>query len=94
MITRGRLVDRGGSITTGGTAQQVAAANEGRNYLFIQNTSTGDLWVGFNQTASVGNGCIRLTAGANYETPPNFTPIDLVHIFGATTGQTFTCKEG
>jgi len=38
-------IDRSGSITTGGTAQLLAAANGKRRQLSVQNISTGDLWI-------------------------------------------------
>ena len=38
-------VNRSGTITTGGTAQVIAAANSSRKSLTIQNISNENLWV-------------------------------------------------
>ena len=39
------ITSRSGTITLGGTAQSFMAANAARKGWFIQNNSTGDLWV-------------------------------------------------
>lgn len=89
------LTDRSGSVTTGGTAQQLAAANAARKGWRIQNTSGGDQW--FNDTggsASVGGaGCFKVSSGGYYETPAGGASQTAISIFGATTGQTFSASE-
>lgn len=80
------------TITTGGAAQPGKAANANRNYLFVQNNSTGDLWFNFSGTAAIGTG-IRLVAGAFYEAPAHFVSPNAISIVGATTGQAFTIVE-
>lgn len=89
------LVDRSGSITAGGTAQALAAANSARRGWRLQNTSNGDLW--FNDTggtASVGGAaCFKVAAGGYYETPNGGASQTAISIYGATTGQTFSASE-
>ena len=82
---------RSGSITLGGTAQDLAAANTSRKSLTIQNISSGDLWINENGgTASVeGTDAYRLTPGAWASASTN----EKVSIIGATTGQKFTAME-
>ncbi|MEI8166700.1 MAG: hypothetical protein WCG26_09975 [Chloroflexales bacterium] len=83
--------DRSGTITTGGVAQVLAAANASRVYLFVQNTSTGTLSLSFTGTASLTT--LQLAPGASYENPPHFCPVGAISIFGATTAQAFVAME-
>lgn len=96
-IPGGSLRDISGTITTGGTAQTIAAQNTSRQYLLIQNLSAGDLWVNFGIAAVAASPSIKITAGGNFEYSAGGTgvvPTALVSIIGATTGQSFTAKEG
>lgn len=91
---RGALTDRSGTITTGGSSQQLAAANASRSYLFIQNVSTGDLWVRFGAAAAASQPSIKLAAGASLVAKGDgFIPTESVNIVGATTAQAFSAKE-
>ncbi len=95
-IPGGSLYDRSGTITSGGTAQQLAAANGGRQYLLIQNNSSADLWVNFGTTAVVGQPSIKIASGGAIEYSAHGTgvvPTALVSIIGGTTSQAFTAKE-
>jgi len=91
----GTLTDRSGTITTGFTAQQAAAANTSRHYLFIQNPSTapGSLWFSTVATAVAASPSIELVPGASYETG-SFVPTGAVSVIAATTGHAFTAREG
>jgi len=83
--------NRSGSISTGGTAQQLAAANATRRGLIGQNISTGDLWINeIGGTAAADTaGSYRVTAGSTFEVSTSRA----VSIIGATTGQKFTASE-
>jgi hypothetical protein len=86
--------DRSGSISAGGTAQQLMAANASRRAWSIQNTSSGDLWVNeIGGTALLASPSINVPAGALYESPASFASPSAISIIGATTGQTFTARE-
>lgn len=89
------LTDRSGTITSGGTAQTLAAQNFGRIYLLIQNVSAGDLWVNFGTTAVANQPSIKLVSGASleYGASSGAVPMQSVSIIGATTAQAFTAKE-
>jgi hypothetical protein len=89
-----------GTITLGGTAQYIdqIPPRPMRRGFFIQNHSSGDLWVMNSATiaATMSQPSIRIPAGAMYETPSSG---DLgggayeagpITIIGATTGQAFT----
>ncbi|MCY0854355.1 hypothetical protein [Cupriavidus sp. D39] len=86
--------DRSGSITTGGTAQALMAANANRRGWSIQNNSSGDLWLNeIGGTAVIGQPSLQLPAGALYESPASYCSPSAISIIGATTGQTFTARE-
>jgi len=89
----GSPTSRSSTITAGGTAQQLCAANTARVGLIVQNLSTGDLWINDLGTASAAQPSIRLQSGAYWETPPNYGAKGAVSIFGATTGQAFSARE-
>jgi hypothetical protein len=81
---------RGGTITTGGTAQSLAPANPLRRGIEGQNISTGDLWINPNGTAVVdGVGSYKVAAGEAF----SFQDFGAISIIGATTGQKFTAQE-
>ena len=98
----GTLTDRSGSITLGGSAQQIAAANAARRYLLIQNISTTALWVNIGATAVQDQPSITLQAcaaagdgsGGVLTFEGSFVPTALVSIIGPTTGAKFVAKEG
>lgn len=87
------LTDISGTITSGGTAQTIAAANAVRNGFSIQNTSAGDLWFNTLATAVAASPSIRIPAGGLYESPVNQRPTGAISLIGATTGQTFSARE-
>lgn len=86
------LTDASGTITAGGTSQQLMASNASRAYLFIQNLSTGNLYINFTTAASAGAGSILLLPNASYVLEGFFQDTEAVNIYGATTGQAFTAK--
>jgi hypothetical protein len=82
------------SITAGGTAQLVFDSTV-RNFLFLQNTSSQDLWIGFGVTPVVsGAGFMKLSAGSTYEFQGCFVPSNAIYIIGNTTNQTFVALQG
>jgi hypothetical protein len=89
------LTDHSGSISTGGAAQQLMAANASRHGWRLMNTSTADLW--FNDTggmASVGGaGCYRVASLGYYETPVGGASQAVISIYGATSAQTFSASD-
>lgn len=92
-VAQGTHTDRSGTITTGGTAQTLAAANSARRYLFVQNNSAGDLWLRFGGTAAATQPSIRMQPGDAWVEDGTFVNTGSVSIFGATTGQTFSAME-
>lgn len=90
----GALTDGSGTITTGGTSQQVFAANASRRYLLIQNVSDTDAWVNFGTAAVANQPSLLLRAnGGSIVFEGSFVPTGTVNIRGATTGKAYTAKE-
>jgi hypothetical protein len=90
----GTLVDHSYTITLGGTAQLLMAANPNRKGWLIQNNSAGTLW--FNElggTATQAPPSLSLAAGALYTSPTPGASSAAISIIGATTGQAFTARE-
>ena len=90
----GALTARSGTITLGGTAQQLAAANASRKYLIIQNLSSGDLWFNFAITAVQSQPSKRLEPFAVFVMEGSFVSNQAISIIGATTSQAFAADEG
>jgi len=84
-------VDRSGTITAGGTAQVLMAANSSRSGIEFFNNSVGSLWLNVVGTATAGGGSIEVRSGG-YWSPP-VVPVTAISVIGATTGQAFTCWE-
>lgn len=87
------FTDRSGTITTGGTSQQLAPVNAARKYLIVQNISTNNLYINFTSAATVGTGSLLIPSNGTYVLEDNFVSSEAVNIIGATTGQAFTAKE-
>lgn len=87
-------INRSGTVTLGGTAQQLMAANLVRRGFMLQNISAGPLWINeLGATAVQGQPSIQVAAGATYTSPPNATSPAAVSIIGATTAQAFVARE-
>jgi len=88
------IISISGTITTGGVAQTLAAGNSARNGYWVQNNSTGDLWLNeLGGTAAASQPAIKLSAGQLYESQVGSPCPYAISIFGATTGQAFTARE-
>jgi hypothetical protein len=87
------LTDGSGTLTTGGTAQQVFAANANRRYLLVQNVSAENMWVNLGAVATQAAGSILLFPGGTLEYDGASVPSGLISIIGTTTGDGFTAKQ-
>lgn len=92
--SNGGLTDISGSITVGGTSQQLAAANSSRRYLFIQNVSVNLLWIDFGVAAVEDSPSIKLNPNASFTMDGTFISKDQINIIGPITGRKWTAKEG
>lgn len=86
--------DKSGTITAGGTAQDVFAAAAAVHGFYFQNLSTVSMYIRDDGTAaSAGAGSILVPAnGGYYESPPLSTPTSKLSVFCATTASAFTSK--
>jgi hypothetical protein len=92
-----RYYDASGTIAVAGMAQQALPQNFGRCFLFLQNISSGDLWVnyGVNTVAQIGvPGNIRMPPGSILLEDGNFVSTEPISIIGAASGQGYTLKYG
>lgn len=86
--------DRSGTITLGGTAQTIAAANGSRDYIIVQNVSDTAMWLNIGAVATAGNGSFLLAAnGGSFVAEATKIPTGYVSILCATTGKAYTAKE-
>lgn len=93
-VSTGTVTDRSGTITLGGTAQTIMAANSSRKYLLIQNTSDTTMWCNFTTTAVATQPSFNLIPGATFTMEGSFVSTELISCIGATTAKIFTAKEG
>jgi len=85
--------DKSGTVTAGGSAQTIMAANANRRGFSIQNNSNADLWFSGLATAVATQPSMRLASGALYESPYSGVVTTAISLIGATTGQAFTARE-
>ena len=90
---RGPVLDASGSITTGGVSRLVLDANPNRNYVEVQNISTGDLYVNYGAAATIESNSFKIEPGESHSLEAGFVSTDSVNIIGATTGQKYVCKH-
>lgn len=97
------LTNASGTITTGGTSQQLVAANSSRKYLLVVNLSTDTLWIRFGSTASAAsepsiplNPAVAASSygGGAFFMEGSAISTDAIQILGATTGDAFSAWEG
>jgi hypothetical protein len=92
----GSLTNRSGTIATGGTAQNAAAALSTRVYLFLLNpvTETEVLWFSTVAAAVAASPSIPLYPGQSFEFNGTFCPSGAISVIAATTGHVFIAREG
>jgi hypothetical protein len=91
----GNLTDCSGTITEGGTSQELVAALTTRKYLLIQNLSDEVMWINFGADAEADSGSIKLAVASDpFIMQGSFVSTQTVNIVSATTGKAYTAKEG
>lgn len=88
-LTLTGAIDATGTITTGGTAQTLFAADAGRKRFIISNPSTATEILQFRYKSS-GTGWIDLLAGETWDEDSTAVSGDEIDIVAATTGHVFT----
>ena len=92
-VVQATSTNRSGTITAGGTAQQLMASNASRRGFVIQNNSNSALFVNGIGAATSDGLSLTIAAGALYESSVQHTGTGAVSILGATTGQVFYARE-
>ena len=87
------ITNRSGTITSGGASQQLMAANSQRRGYWVQNLSTGALYISAFGAAAAAQPSILIPPNGLYEVDAGSTPTSEIQIFGATTGQAFSARE-
>jgi len=92
---RGTYTDRSGTVTTGGSSQQIMAVNANRKSIIIENpiAATETLFFNFTSAASTTSASIGLAPGGIYS-PTNFISTEAINVTATTTGHAFVAKEG
>lgn len=94
LTTTAQTVDRSGSITAGGTAQDIYSAQQKPRLGFeFFNTSDTVMYLDFGTNATTTRG-IPVPAGGSYYLPGagGVVPSGRLSVLCATTGKTFVCK--
>lgn len=86
------ISDCSGTITLGGSAQALVAANAAKNYLMIQNVGVANLGVSLTNPPVIGAaGTLTLGPGASFVFESNFFNTSALYIIGPNTAQPYTC---
>jgi hypothetical protein len=94
LTTTAQTVDRSGSITAGGTAQDIYSAEQKPRLGFeFFNTSDTVMYLDFGTNATTTKG-IPVPAGGSYYLPGagGVVPSGRLSVLCATTGKAFVCK--
>lgn len=89
----GSLANSSGTITSGGTSQQVVASNTSRRYFCFQNNSDTAMYLGVGYTPTTSNGLLMSASGGGIVFESNFIPTQAINVLCATTGKTFVAWE-
>lgn len=96
------FTDRSGSISTGGTAQTLAAINTSRKRIIIENpcslTSQGiaaaeSLFINFTSAAAANSTSVELAPCGSYDSGSGPVTGELISVLGATTAHKWIAKE-
>ncbi len=84
--------DLSGTITSPGSSVQLAPADASRQYLFIQNVASANLWVNFGNPATLGPPSVLLTPNFGYESASGFVITSAVYGWATTANSAFILK--
>ncbi|MGA0596802.1 hypothetical protein [Enterovirga sp. CN4-39] len=87
------LVDRSGTLSASGVAQQACPANPGRRFLLIANPDeTRSFWFSAGGAASTGAGSVQVGPGGAFAFD-KVVPAGAISVCGPASGQPFTVAE-
>lgn len=90
-----KVTDRSGTVTSGGTAQDIMAANAKRRGWSVFNASDITLYVNDMGAAATAANGYALAPGALLESGPDERSVSglAISLLGATTGKAFVARE-
>lgn len=95
--TAGIFVDRGTTITLGGTAQTLMASNTARRRLIIENPTNApageSIFINFGAVAAADETSIEITPAGWYDSGSGPVSNQSVSVIAATTGHEIVAKE-
>lgn len=90
----GTPTNDGGTITTGGTAQDVAVAKDGRAWFLFQNVSDTEMWVNIQgAAAAAASPSFRILPNGGIGSDPAFCTATRISVFCTATGKAFSYNE-
>jgi|GEM_PF-4075297 len=92
-VVQASATDRGLSVTTAGTAQQLMAANSARRGFTVQNQSSGDCYINGQSTATQDFHSLIISSGAYYETPSTHVSTGAISIVCAVSAASIYARE-
>jgi hypothetical protein len=87
------LHNHSSTITTGNTAQLITAASTKRKWLFFQNLSDTDMYLGIGYIPTTSNGMFIAKSGGNIRFEV-YVPTDAIRVLCASSSKAFVCLEG
>lgn len=88
------VTNNSNTITTGGTSQQIVAANSSRKYLLVQNISDTNMYLGVGYTPTTTTGILLASNGGGIIFESSFIPNSAINILCATAGKAFVALSG
>jgi len=92
-VVQASAADRGLSVTTAGSAQQLMAANSARRGFTVQNQSSGDCYINGQTTATQDFHSLIIASGAYYETPSTHVSTGAISIVCAVSSASIYARE-
>lgn len=89
----GAFTDKSGTMSVGGTSQQVAASNSSRKYIFVENISTHNCYINFGVAAVTTQPSLLLLPNSSFVMEGSAITTQSVNINCSTTGDAYTAKE-
>ena len=87
------LHNHSSTIAAGNTAQLITAAATKRKWLFFQNLSDTDMYIGIGYVPTTSNGMFIAKSGGNIRFEV-YVPTDALYVLCASSSKAFVCLEG
>ena len=88
----GPMADHSGTVATALTSVSAVIGQPNRTYLFLQNLSTGNMWVNFGAAATAGSGSIKLLPNGGAYEMFGVCSTDEIFVLAESAGSEYTLK--